>query len=189
MHSLPPGSIAAGPAPANVPPPSAFRIQSSSLSRSKTGRSRGRETRAGPRPGARIALQTSPTLKLGAQIIYAVATSVSVRRLASEHYQQTIIASRKSWMTRSAILATCGRVSRSTFQTKRSARCWQRARKGAGTSRLMPADCLLGDDRALLLSQCRKAIEFASRRAAHSNPSVEVHTKFRDLDQAIYTPR
>jgi hypothetical protein len=44
---------------------------------------------------------------------------------------------------------------------------------------------LLGADRAQLLRKCAKAIEFANRRAAHSNPSVEVRTKVRDLDQAI----
>ena len=48
---------------------------------------------------------------------------------------------------------------------------------------------LLGGDRALLLRQCRKAIEFANRRAAHNNPSVPVNSKFRDLDHAIDTIR
>jgi hypothetical protein len=44
---------------------------------------------------------------------------------------------------------------------------------------------LLGQDRALLLRGCRNAIEFASKKAAHSNASAQVRTKFRDLDQAI----
>ena len=44
---------------------------------------------------------------------------------------------------------------------------------------------LLGAERAQLLRQCKKAIGFASRRAAHRNPFAQVRTKFRDLDQAI----
>src|SRR5262249_13618607 len=44
---------------------------------------------------------------------------------------------------------------------------------------------ILGDERTSLLRHCRRAVEFANSRAAHSNPAVLVHTRFRELDQAI----
>jgi hypothetical protein len=46
---------------------------------------------------------------------------------------------------------------------------------------------LLGRDRSSLINAAEKANEFASKRVAHNNPSAEVPTKFRDLDQAIDT--
>lgn len=44
---------------------------------------------------------------------------------------------------------------------------------------------LLGEDRKRLINAAEKASWFASKRAAHSVPDAEVHTKFSDLDQAI----
>jgi len=44
---------------------------------------------------------------------------------------------------------------------------------------------LLGEDRKRLINAGKRASWFASKRAAHSVPEAEVHTKFSDLDQAI----
>ena len=136
-------------------------------------------------------LQGQPRGKFSdwSQVIYAVATSVSVRRLASDHYEQDDISLTK-------ILDDAIRDPRDLWACfekhfpNEAERTMLAARQRRGAHFETDA-CrrLLGDDRALLLRQCRKAIEFASRRAAHSNPSVEVHTKFRDLDQAIDTIR
>ncbi len=46
---------------------------------------------------------------------------------------------------------------------------------------------LVGRDRSSLINAAEKANQFASKRVAHNNPSAEVRTKFRDLDQAIDT--
>ena len=136
-------------------------------------------------------LQGQPRGKFSdwSQVIYAVATSVGIRRLTSEHYQQDDISLKK--ILDDAIrdprdLWTC-------FQKhfpNEAARAMLTARQRGGAG--FEADAcrrLLGDDRAMLLRQCKKANEFASRRAAHSNPSAQVRTKFRDLDQAIDTIR
>lgn len=44
---------------------------------------------------------------------------------------------------------------------------------------------LLGEDRKALMNAAEKTNWFASKRAAHSVPSAEVSTKFADLDEAI----
>jgi hypothetical protein len=43
----------------------------------------------------------------------------------------------------------------------------------------------LGEDRKVVINAAEKASQFASKRAAHSAPKVEVHTTFSDLDNAI----
>jgi hypothetical protein len=119
------------------------------------------------------------------QVLYAVATSVHIRRLANESYQRQDISLTK-------ILDDAIRDPRDLW------RCFDKhfpleaeramlAARRRGTAPLEVEACrrLLGYERTLLLRQCEKAIEFASRRVAHSNPSVEVRTKFRDLDQAV----
>jgi hypothetical protein len=44
---------------------------------------------------------------------------------------------------------------------------------------------LLGEDRKAVINAAEKTNRFASKRAAHSVPDVEVHTTFSDLDDAI----
>ena len=44
---------------------------------------------------------------------------------------------------------------------------------------------LLGEDRKAVVNAAEKANRFASKRAAHSVPEVEVRTTFSDLDDAI----
>jgi hypothetical protein len=44
---------------------------------------------------------------------------------------------------------------------------------------------LLGEDRRALISIAQRAVQFASKRVAHSVPDVPVKTTFDDLDQAI----
>lgn len=132
-------------------------------------------------------LQGQPRAKFSewSQVIYAVATSVGIRRLASENYQPNDISLKK-------ILDDAIRDPRDLWGCfekhfpDEAERAMRAARQSRG-ARFEADACrrLLGDDRALLLRQCKKTIEFASRRAAHSNPSAEVRTKFRDLDQAI----
>lgn len=48
---------------------------------------------------------------------------------------------------------------------------------------------LLGEDRRALISVAQKAVHFASKRVAHSVPDVPVSTTFFDLDDAIDTVR
>lgn len=132
-------------------------------------------------------LQGQPRGKFSdwSQVIYAVATSVGVRRLASENYQLDDISLKK-------ILDDAIRDPRDLWPCfekhfpSEAERAMFAARQGGGV-RFEADACrrLLGSDRALLLRQCKKAIEFANRRAAHSNPRAEVRTKFRDLDQAL----
>jgi hypothetical protein len=134
-------------------------------------------------------LQGQPRSKFSdwSLVIYAVATSVGIRRLASEHYQQDDISLKKildDAIRDPSDLWGCfekhfpNDVERAMLMTRRQ-----------GSTHLEADACrrLLSADRALLLRHCRKAIEFANRRAAHSNPSVPVNSQFRDLDQAIDT--
>ncbi len=44
---------------------------------------------------------------------------------------------------------------------------------------------LISADRKLLRKATDKAIHFASKRVAHRNPTMPVHTTFNDLDQAV----
>jgi hypothetical protein len=48
---------------------------------------------------------------------------------------------------------------------------------------------LLGEDRRALISIAQKVVHFASKRVAHSVPDVPVSTSFWDLDDAIDTVR
>jgi hypothetical protein len=48
---------------------------------------------------------------------------------------------------------------------------------------------LLGEDRRALIAVAQKAVHFASKRVAHSVPDVPVSTTFFDLDDAIDTVR
>jgi hypothetical protein len=136
-------------------------------------------------------LQGQPRGKFSdwSQVIYAVATSVGIRRLASENYQPDDVSLKK-------ILDDAIRDPRDLWTCfekhfpNEAARAMLAARERGGAGFEAEA-CrrLFGGDRAMLLRQCKKAVEFASRRAAHSNPSAEVRTKFHDLDQAIDTIR
>jgi hypothetical protein len=136
-------------------------------------------------------LQGQPRGKFSdwSQVIYAVATSVGIRRLASENYQRDDVNLKK-------ILDDAIRDPRDLWTCfekhfpNEAEIAMRAAREKAGVDFEAEA-CrrLLTADRAQLLRQCKKAIEFASRRAAHSNPSAEVRTKFRDLDLAIDTIR
>jgi hypothetical protein len=123
------------------------------------------------------------------QVLYAVAASVSVRRLVSGSYQRKDVS-----LTR--VLDDAIRDASDLFPCfnrhfpSDAKRALLAARRG-NESNLETNACkrLLGTDRRQLLAKCRGAIEFGSRRAAHNNPSVEVSTKFHDLDQAIHAIR
>ena len=44
---------------------------------------------------------------------------------------------------------------------------------------------LVGEDRRRLITIANKVVDFASKRVAHSNPTVDVRAKFSELDDAI----
>jgi hypothetical protein len=136
-------------------------------------------------------LQGQPRGKFSvwSQTTYAVATSVHIRRLASENYQRDDVSLKK--LLDDAIrdphdLWSC--FEKHFPNDAKSAMRAGRSKDGV-PSEAEACRRLLGADRAHLLRECTKAIEFANRRAAHANPSAVVRTKFRDLDQAIETIR
>jgi hypothetical protein len=127
-----------------------------------------------------------------AQVVYAQATAVGVRRLAgqdpmrgdvnvvglldhlirdpkglwecfSQHYPEDAARARGKILEKDGILQTGWEIS----ACKR----------------------LLNEDRRALISAAHKAVHFASKRVAHSAPDVPVSTTFLDLDDAIDTVR
>ena len=132
-------------------------------------------------------LQGQPRGKFSdwSQVIYAVATSVGVRRLASENYQPDDISLKKILDDAIRDPSDLWTSFEKHFPNEAKRAMLATHQRSGARSEADACRRLLGDDRALLLRQCKKAIEFGSKRAAHSNPSAEVDTKFRDLDQAI----
>lgn len=123
-----------------------------------------------------------------AWVLYAVTNAVGVRRLASDTYQDGDV---NLVRLLNMFIREPGRLWES-FQChypQEVARA--RAEILSKTGRLPPdweslaCKRLLGEDRKAVISAAEKASRFASKRAAHSVPKVEVHTTFSDLDDAI----
>ncbi len=121
-------------------------------------------------------------------IVYAVTNAVGVRRLASQAYQSGDV---NLVRLLDSFIREPGRLWES-FQ-RHYPQDGDRARAEIFTKagQLPPdwetAACrrLLGEDRKATISAAEKANQFASKRAAHTVPDVEVHTTFSDLDDAI----
>jgi hypothetical protein len=119
------------------------------------------------------------------QTTYAVATSIHIRRLASENYQRDDVSLKKLLdvaIRDPSDLWTCFEKNfpADVEKAMRAAR-----EKGNEHSEAEASRRLLTADRTQLLRSCAKAIQFANRRAAHNNPSSEVRAKFLHMDQAI----
>ncbi|MDO8434404.1 MAG: hypothetical protein Q7S58_18540 [Candidatus Binatus sp.] len=119
------------------------------------------------------------------QVIYGVATSVGIRRLTSEHYQRRDISLIKILDDAIRDPSDLWTGFEKHFPNEAESAMLEARQRGSAPFEADACRRLLGDDRALLFRQCKKAIEFANKRAAHSNLSADVRTKFRDLDQAI----
>ena len=134
-------------------------------------------------------LQSSPRGRFSdwTQTIYATANAVAVRRLASDYdiddvnllkLLDSIIREPKPLWTRFERFFPEDAASSRAALASESGEMpdnWQ----FAGVRRLV------GQDRASLINAAKKANKFATKRVAHNNPSAQVHTRFRDLDQAI----
>jgi hypothetical protein len=119
------------------------------------------------------------------QVVYAVANSVGIRRLASENYQENDISLKKildDAIRDPSDLWTCFE---KHFPNEAERAMLAGHQSGGAPSEEDACRRLIGEDRKLLLRHCRKAVEFANKRACHGNLSAQVRTKFRDLDQAI----
>ncbi|MGH9710041.1 MAG: hypothetical protein ACRD37_05810 [Candidatus Acidiferrales bacterium] len=122
--------------------------------------------------------------------MYAVANSIAVRRLASETYQDEDINlvrlldmgirdSPKLWKP----------LEEYHHDEATRARAEVLAKEGTFPPGWEISACkkLIGEDRKELINAAKKANQFASKRAAHNAPGVEVATTFFDLDEAIDT--
>jgi len=136
-------------------------------------------------------LQDSPRGRFSdwTQTIYATANAVAVRRLASE-YDSSDVNLRKLldaiirepklfWERFERFFPDDAAIAKAaiTDESGELADGWQ----SKAVRRMV------GQDRSFLISAAEKATEFASKRVAHNNPTAQVRTKFRDLDQAIDT--
>ena len=126
-----------------------------------------------------------------AQVIYAQAAAVSVRRLAGQDPDQgdvNLVGFLELLIRDPKGLWECfmqhypedaARV-RKTLATEGAHQIgWE----------ISACKRLLGEDRRALISVAHKVVQFASKRVAHSVPDVPVSTRFFDLDDAIDTVR
>lgn len=124
-----------------------------------------------------------------AQIVYAQAAAVGVRRLAGQDPEQgdvNLVGFIDMLIRDPKDLWEC-------FQEhypETAARAREALRKDGPLEagwEISACRRLLGEDRRALISVAQKAVQFASKRVAHSVPDVPVSTTFFDLDDAIDT--
>jgi hypothetical protein len=134
-------------------------------------------------------LQGQPRGKFSdwSRVIYAVATSVAVRRLAAESHQPHDVSLKKLLDDAISDPRDLWPCLETHFPKEAHAAMLAVRRTSAANPEINAARRLLSADRALLLQNCRAAVDFANKRAAHSNSRVKVRSKFRDLDRAIDT--
>lgn len=123
-----------------------------------------------------------------AWVLYAVTNAVGVRRLASETYQDSDVSLVRLLDT---FIREPGGLWES-FQrhcpqdaTRARAEVLSKAGQLPPDWESLACKRLLGEERKAVISAAEKANRFASKRAAHSVPEVEVHTTFSDLDDAL----
>lgn len=118
------------------------------------------------------------------QVIYGIAASVGIRKLASETYRPDDVSLKRfldDAIANPVDLLPC--FERNFPSETYKAKAPSHDRQGVVEAEVCRR--LIGADRSFLLRSCTKAIEFASKRAAHTNPAVLVRTKVRNVDQAI----
>jgi hypothetical protein len=135
-------------------------------------------------------LQDSPRGKFSAwtQLVYGVANSVGVRRIASQTYQGDDVSFVRLLDT---IIREPGEVWGRVEQyypdqtiRARDAVANQENR-APETHGILACRRFIGEDRNLLITSANKVVDFASKRVAHSNPTVDVRARFSELDDAI----
>jgi hypothetical protein len=125
-----------------------------------------------------------------AQITYAVANTVAVRRLASSAYQDgdvNLVRLLDMFMRDPTKLWACFERYYPNHAVAARAKVVNKVAAGESGWETLACKRLLGEDRKQLINAAEKANRFASKRAAHSAPHVPVHTTFSDLDEAIDT--
>jgi hypothetical protein len=138
-------------------------------------------------------LQGDPriTFAAWAQVVYAQAGAVGVRRLASQDHEQgdvNLVGFLEMLIRDPSGLWDCFvRHYPEDAATVREILEKQGA-LGHGWE-ISACKRLLGEDRKAVISIAQKAVQFASKRVAHSVPDVPVTTTFFDLDDTIDTVR
>jgi hypothetical protein len=121
------------------------------------------------------------------RVVYSVANPVGVRRVAGQTYQETdvnlvrllnmfIREPEQIWQRFKRYYPDdAARASREVERTGGLRPGWE----------IVACKRLLSEDRRAVINAAEKANRFASKRAAHLVPGVEVYTTFSDLDEAI----
>jgi hypothetical protein len=126
-----------------------------------------------------------------AQVTYAQAASVGVRRLAGQDPEQgdvNLVGFLELLIRDPGGLWEC--FLQHFLEDANGAR-ETLAKQGAlqGDWEISACKRLLGEDRRVLIAVAQRAVHFASKRVAHGVPDVPVSTTFFDLDAAIDTVR
>lgn len=124
-----------------------------------------------------------------AQIVYAQAAAVGVRRLAGQnpgHGDVSLVGFLES------LLRDPGGIWKALVEhySEDAARAREALEKRAPLQKGWEASAckrLLSQDRKTLISAAQKTVHFASKRVAHSVPRVPASATFSDLDEAIDT--
>ena len=125
-----------------------------------------------------------------AQIVYAVANAVGVRRLAASTYRDgdvNLVRLLDMFMRDPMRLWACFEQYYRDDAAAARAKVVNKGTAGGSGWETLACKRLLGVDRKQLTNAAEKANRFASKRAAHSAPHAPVHTTFADLDEAIDT--
>jgi hypothetical protein len=123
-----------------------------------------------------------------AQVVYIVANAMGVRRLASPSYQDGDVNLVKLL---NMLIADPGRLWGSfehhfaADAARARAEVLKKGGKSAGSWEISACKRLLSAHKKMVIKAAEKTNWFASKRAAHKVPNVEVSTKFSDLDEAI----
>lgn len=131
----------------------------------------------------------SSTFSIWTMVVYGVTNSVGIRRLAGQSYKQDDV----NFVRLLDMILPHASELFDAFQRHFPDDLAESQNKLLNQVRhielqqMNACKRLIGKDRQLLLSVAQKAIDFASKRAAHHNASVTVNTNFFDLDTATDT--
>jgi hypothetical protein len=121
-------------------------------------------------------------------VVYAVTNVVGVRRLASGTYMDgdiNLVRLLDMFIREPGGLWESFRHYYPQDATRAHAEILRKGQQLPPDWESLASKRLLGEDRKVVINAAEKASQFASKRAAHSAPKVEVHTTFSDLDNAI----
>jgi hypothetical protein len=132
-------------------------------------------------------LDNYPEFNQWTWVVYAVANSVGVRRLAGQRYDNS---DTNLMRLLDMIMKDVGKFVDAFarhFPTEFSSEGQKEAGSADGSWQALACRRLIGKDRKILLHAAKKAVNFANKRVAHNNPDIDVSTTFDDLDDAIET--